>query len=102
MDSSVSSVSGYGGVAFAPAPSGGASASASAAAPSSATTTSVPFQNPRIVNDPSAGVITEYLSADGSLVVAQTPSAVTVAYLRQGLTAQGFAKTASDTGGVTA
>ncbi|MDE1900781.1 MAG: hypothetical protein KGI37_03935 [Alphaproteobacteria bacterium] len=102
MDSSVSSVSGYGGVAFAPSSSGDSSASLSAAAPSNTTTTSAPFQNPRIVNDPSVGVITEYLSVDGNLIVSQTPSAAAVAYLRQGLTAQGFTKTASETGGVTA
>jgi archaellum component FlaG (FlaF/FlaG flagellin family) len=50
------------------------------------------INNPRIVQDPSAGLITEYLSANGSQIVSQTPNAVTVAYLRQGLTADGLTK----------
>ena len=48
-------------------------------------------QNPRILLDPSAGLITEYLGANGN-VVSQTPSAVTVAYLRLGLTPDGLSK----------
>ncbi|MGB9154711.1 MAG: hypothetical protein WCD70_16685 [Alphaproteobacteria bacterium] len=47
---------------------------------------------PRVIQDPSAGFITQYLSANGSQVVSQTPSAITVAYLRQGLTAEGTTK----------
>jgi hypothetical protein len=50
-------------------------------------------QNPHVVLDPSAGFITQYLSANGSQVVSQTPSAITVAYLRLGLTADGLSKT---------
>ena len=52
-------------------------------------------QSPRILLDPSAGYITQYLSANGSQVVSQTPSAITVAYMRLGLTADGLNKTAS-------
>ena len=51
--------------------------------------------NPRIIQDPQAGFITQYLSANGSQVVSQTPSVITVAYLRLGLTAEGIAKEAS-------
>jgi hypothetical protein len=50
------------------------------------------LQNPRIVFDPSAGLITEYLSANGSQIISQTPGAITVAYLRLGLTAEGQSK----------
>jgi hypothetical protein len=42
--------------------------------------------------DPAAGFITEYLSANGSQVVSQSPSAITVAYLRDGLTADGLTR----------
>ena len=49
----------------------------------------------RVIQDPSAGFITQYLSANGSQVVSQTPSVITVAYLRLGLTADGVAKEAS-------
>jgi len=62
---------------------------------SSAAASSVPtvfFHNPRLIQDPAAGLITEYLSANGSQVVSQTPSAITVAYLRNGLTADGAQK----------
>jgi hypothetical protein len=47
----------------------------------------------RLLLDPTAGFITEYLSANGSQVISQTPSAITVAYLRNGLTADGLPKT---------
>ena len=52
------------------------------------------LQNPKVILDPSAGFITEYLSANGSEVVSQSPSAITVAYLRLGLTADGLTKQA--------
>lgn len=44
--------------------------------------------SPRIVIDPSAGVITQYLGRDGD-VQAQLPSVTAVAYLRAGLSADG-------------
>jgi hypothetical protein len=50
---------------------------------------------PHVIQDPAAGFITQYLSANGSQVVSQTPSVITVAYLRLGLTAEGVAKEAS-------
>jgi len=51
---------------------------------------SVPL-SPRITSDPAAGVmITEYLSSTGEKQM-QVPSQTVVAYLRSGLTAQGFA-----------
>ena len=52
----------------------------------------LPLHNPLVTLDRLAGFITEYLSESGSQVISQSPSAVTVAYLRQGLTAQGFPK----------
>jgi hypothetical protein len=50
------------------------------------------LHNPRVIQDPRAGFITEYLNGNGTLVVSQTPSAVTVAYLQQGLTSDGLPK----------
>ena len=47
--------------------------------------------SPRIVVDPLAGVITQFLSSSGVLQ-SQIPSAAVVAYLRAGLTPDGFAK----------
>jgi hypothetical protein len=48
--------------------------------------------NPRVIEDPTAGFITQYLSANGGQIVSQTPSATTVAYLRQGLAPDGTVK----------
>ena len=45
--------------------------------------------SPRIVVDPLAGAITEYLNTSGQ-VQSQIPSAAVVAYLRAGLTSDGF------------
>lgn len=59
---------------------------------SQTSTAATSLQNPKVILDPSAGFITEYLSDHGSQVVSQTPSAATVAYLRQGLTAEGTVK----------
>ena len=56
--------------------------------------TSTLIHSPHVIQDPSAGFITEYLSANGSQIISQTPSAVTVAYLRVGLTADGLHKKA--------
>lgn len=47
--------------------------------------------NQRLVVDPQAGVITEYLTTRGD-VQAQIPSSVVVAYLRAGLTADGLSQ----------
>jgi len=71
---------------------------AASIAPTSAAASATPapaaglLQNPKVLLDPSAGFITEYLSANGSQVISQTPSAITVAYLRLGLTADGLSK----------
>ncbi|MDR3449692.1 MAG: hypothetical protein P4M15_08115 [Alphaproteobacteria bacterium] len=62
----------------------------------SGSTATALIQNPKLVLDPSAGFITEYLSANGSQVVSQTPSAITVAYLRIGLTADGLSKQSAE------
>ncbi len=47
--------------------------------------------SPRIVVDPRAGVITEFLSSNGE-IQAQIPSTTVVAYLRAGLNADGLSK----------
>jgi hypothetical protein len=47
-----------------------------------------PVISPRIVIDPSAGVITQYLNSNGD-VQAQLPSITAVAYLRAGLARDG-------------
>ncbi|MDP9127119.1 MAG: hypothetical protein M3N08_02505 [Pseudomonadota bacterium] len=47
--------------------------------------------SPRIVVDPSAGVIIQFLSSTGS-VQSQIPSATIVAYLKAGLTSDGLHK----------
>jgi hypothetical protein len=49
------------------------------------------FENPRVVQDPTAGYITEYLGSNGQ-IISQTPSAITVAYLRNGLLPDGTPK----------
>jgi hypothetical protein len=51
--------------------------------------------SPRIVVDPLAGPITEFLTTSGT-IAAQIPSAAVVAYLRAGLTSAGFAKPTAD------
>jgi hypothetical protein len=74
------------------------SVSAAPAAASESSITSKPLTkattagiSPRIVADPTAGIIIQYLSGSGQ-VQSQIPSATVVAYLRAGLTSQGFAK----------
>jgi hypothetical protein len=52
--------------------------------------------SPRLVVDPMAGVITQFLSATGT-VESQIPSAAVVAYLRAGLTADGQTKPTPET-----
>jgi len=60
-----------------------------AAAASSASQVVSP--NQRIVFDPEAGLINQYLDSKGS-IESQVPSTVAVAYLRAGLTAAGLPK----------
>ena len=67
-----------------------------------ATTSSAAQTSPRGLLDPNAGYITQYLSANGSQVVSQTPTAITVAYMRLGLTADGLSKPASSSVGTSA
>ncbi|MDR3424261.1 MAG: hypothetical protein P4M13_04170 [Alphaproteobacteria bacterium] len=74
-----------------PAPVATAGNAASSASASNAVLVGS-LENPRVVLDPMAGFITEYLSGDGGQVVSQSPSAITVAYLRQGLTPDGSSK----------
>jgi hypothetical protein len=64
-----------------------------AAAPneSSAILAGAPIRNPQIIHDPTAGFITQYMSSNGQVVL-QSPSAIAVAYLKQGLAADGTPK----------
>jgi hypothetical protein len=59
--------------------------------PQPATDNSNPGISPRIVVDPLAGVITQFLSQTGQ-VESQIPSTTVVAYLRAGLEADGQSK----------
>jgi hypothetical protein len=68
---------------------------------SAAAEMTVVVHSPRIIGDPTAGFITQYLSSNGE-VMSQVPSAVAVAYMRNGLTADGAPKGAPHTGDVTA
>jgi hypothetical protein len=75
----------------------------SASNSSSSANTGLPaFQIPRTLLDPSAGVITQYLSVDGKEVLLQSPNAITVAYLRNGLERDGTRKPSATTAGTTA
>lgn len=78
-----------------------APAPAPAAASATATAEAVIVHSPRIIGDPTAGFITQYLSTNGE-IMSQIPSAVTVAYLRIGLTADGMPKGAPHPNQVTA
>lgn len=64
--------------------------------PPSASTAAAPVHNPRIIQDPTAGIITEYLSADGGRVVSQTPSAIAVAYMRLGIASAGQSQASTE------
>ena len=48
------------------------------------------IRNPQIIQDPMAGYITEYVNMNSGQVISQAPSAKVVAYLRQGLSADGM------------
>jgi hypothetical protein len=97
MASGVGSIGGVQGSTFSsPVAVTAQNSSAAQNAPSYIKTAAGSLQNPRIVLDPQAGFVTEYLSANGSDVIEQSPSAVTVAYLRLGLTANGLSKQPSE------
>ncbi|MDD4615511.1 MAG: hypothetical protein PHW76_00085 [Alphaproteobacteria bacterium] len=53
------------------------------------------IRNPKIIQDPMAGFITQYVNTSNGQVMDQSPSAVVVAYLKQGLTADGSPKNRS-------
>ena len=75
--------------------SGNFASTLSSTATSSSTTSSVDTHSSRVVQDPAVGLITQYLSANGSQIVSQTPSAITVAYLRVGLNADGLPRSST-------
>jgi len=96
MTNGVGTISSVAGVSQAPViASAAVSQQASSNYATAAISASPLVHNPRVIQDPAAGFITEYLSANGSQVVSQTPSAITVAYLRLGLTADGLSKQSS-------
>lgn len=87
--------------AIAPRATAGVARQESPAAPSE-TTANIPGSpgSPRIKVDPTVGVILEFIGNSGQ-VVAQSPSFAAVAYLRAGLTSEGYS-TKSDETAVTA
>ncbi|MDD3371109.1 MAG: hypothetical protein PHE27_04705 [Alphaproteobacteria bacterium] len=58
---------------------------------SASATVASPLRNPQVIQDPTAGFITQYIAMNGQ-IINQSPSAIVVAYLRQGLTAEGTPK----------
>lgn len=70
-----------------------APAATSAAAP--AKSEPQPSISPRLVIDPLAGLITQYLNGDGK-VESQIPSTAAVAYIRAGLSDKGEANSGND------
>jgi hypothetical protein len=54
--------------------------------------------SPRLRIDPNAGVIIQFLDNKGDVAV-QTPSFAAVAYLKAGLTSDGYGKAVEDAGG---
>ncbi len=81
------------GLSFGASLGAGVSATSSSAdGASSLSVSALPVRNPRIVQDPAVGFITQYTNAAGDQVLAQAPSAIAVAYLRQGLSASGMPK----------
>jgi hypothetical protein len=69
----------------------GNSNSSAAANTKSLVPTADPGVSPRLVSDPVAGLIIQYLNSSGG-IESQIPSSAVVAYLRAGLTADGFGK----------
>lgn len=83
----------YAGIPAAVANAGTGSAAAATTTSTTASTTSSATSaiTSKTYVDPLAGVITEYLNGNGS-IQSEIPSATVVAYLKAGLTAQGYPK----------
>jgi hypothetical protein len=75
-----------------------APSAASASAPASTVASVASVRNPQIIQDPVAGYITQYVNMNSGQIISQAPSTIAVAYLRQGLSADGMPK---QTGGST-
>jgi len=73
----------------------------SGSAPSSVASASA-VRNPQIIQDPVAGFITQYVDMNSGQIVSQAPSTIAVAYLRQGLSADGMPKQGAEPKSVTA
>ena len=76
---------------------GGAQGAFSTSVTNANTSTNETAVSPRMFVDPRAGVITQFLSSDGTIEL-QIPSTVAVAYLRAGLSADGLSKHPVDQG----
>lgn len=61
------------------------------------TTATAATHNPRLLDDPSVGLITQFFSSNGGELITQSPSAAVVAYLRSGLTRDGASKAEAGT-----
>lgn len=96
MSGTVNTIGSSSGASYTQSLSSGAVASGSVTAQDTSTQSSgtQSLFSARIIIDPVAGVITEYLDQKGD-VQDQSPSSSVVAYLRAGLTAQGFSKPAA-------
>ncbi len=96
MTQGVGGIGGGGAVPVGLSPSGGAlphtAVDSSFSLPSVGGSVHPVLQNPRVVIDPKAGLITQYMDSSQGQVVLQIPSSVAVAYLRLGLTADGLSK----------
>jgi hypothetical protein len=68
----------------------GASPSAASNAPAVTVASAAAVRNPQIIQDPVAGFITQYVNMNSGQIISQAPSAIAVAYLRQGLSASGM------------
>jgi hypothetical protein len=85
--------------AVAPAATVNTGAQATSSVTQAAQTTAASI-SPRIIDDPTAGVITQYLNSSGKVAL-QFPSTTVVAYLRAGLTAEGLSRHTANTGHAT-
>jgi len=90
MANSIGSINSSAGIV--PSPLAPAPAAPSSSAAFTHATLPASFENPRVIQDPTAGYIVEYLSSVNGQIISQSPSAVTVAYLRDGLQADGTPK----------
>lgn len=73
------------------APASVVNAHAAAAKVAASSTSQNVSISPRIIDDPTAGIITQFLDSSGK-IASQFPSTTVVAYLRAGLTSEGLSR----------